>query len=146
MSGSTSTWPSQAGPAPMPMVGIVSDFVIWDARGAGMSSSTMGQADGAAPYDLRVVDHLLERGGERGLRPGEHLIHRVSDEQDVHPRRVEQAREQGVVAGERDDALAALLHGDELVGRDRLRLVSHRGSAPPARAAKRGGWEPRGAE
>src|SRR2546430_3458250 len=32
----------------------------------------------------------------------------------VHSRRVEQARKQRVVAGEHDDALAALLHGEKI--------------------------------
>src|SRR5207247_322346 len=75
--------------------------------------------------------------------PGQHLIDRVPDQEEVHSRRVEQARKQRVVAGEHDDALAALLHGEEIVGRDGPGLVSHR--SPSARAARRAGSEARGA-
>src|SRR5206468_3663539 len=51
MSCSTSTWPSHAGPAPIPMVGIVSDLVICDASGAGTSSRTTANA----PASWRAV-------------------------------------------------------------------------------------------
>src|SRR5216117_2072878 len=86
-------------------------------------------------------------------RTAPRLIDRVPDQEEVHSRRVEQARKQGVVAGEHDDALAALLHGEEIVGRDGPGLVSHRESgaartrrrAPSARAARRAGSEARGA-
>ena len=38
------------------------------------------------PHRRRVVDHLVERGAERGLVTAEHLVERVSDEQHVYLR------------------------------------------------------------
>ena len=44
----TSTWPSQAGPAPMPMVGTGTLAVISAARAAGMLSRTMAYTPASA--------------------------------------------------------------------------------------------------
>ena len=48
MSCSTSTWPSQPGPAPMPIVGMVSPAVTRARAAAGTSSSTIAQAPAAS--------------------------------------------------------------------------------------------------
>src|SRR6266576_1465315 len=67
----------------------------------------------AASHHLRVIDHLIQRRRQRGGRPRQDLIQRIAHEQDVDAARVEQPREQGVVTGERDDALAFFLHLDQ---------------------------------
>src|SRR3989454_6450912 len=65
MSCSTSTWPSHAGPAPIPIVGMVSDLVICDASGAGTSSSTIANA----PASSSALASSLSRSAVFSSRP-----------------------------------------------------------------------------
>ncbi len=89
-----------------------------------------------AAHGGAVVDHLVEGGAERGLPPGHHLVHRVPDEDDVHPGRVEEPGMQGVVAGERDDPPALPLHPEQVERGERLGVSSHGRRAPPSRGAR----------
>src|SRR4029450_2048716 len=63
---STSTWPSQKAPAPMPIVGMPSSAVISAARPSGMPSRTNGRAPGAA----RGRDAFEHDRGGAGARGG----------------------------------------------------------------------------
>ncbi len=72
----------------------------------------------AAPDRTRVVDHLVERHGERGVVAEHDLGEGVADEHDVGAGLVDQPRKEDVVCSERDDLLAALLHFEELADGD----------------------------
>ena len=81
----------------------------------------------AAHDRAAVVDHLVERDGERRVVALDDHAERIADEQHVGAGFVEEPRERGVVGGEHGDLLAALLHLPQGVDGDALRLHS----APP---------------
>ena len=83
MSCSTSTWPSQPGPAPIPMVGIVRVRLISAASGAGTSSSTIEEAP-AASTQLRVGPQPVGLGSVPAPDPvAAELVNRLRRQADV---------------------------------------------------------------
>src|ERR1700723_199159 len=85
-SWATRIWPSQSGPAPMPMVGICSSRVIWAASSRGTASRTTAKALAAFDFDgfgatfLDDADSVAQRFGDVGVIGAEG---HVGDEQGV---------------------------------------------------------------
>src|SRR3989454_12526200 len=73
----------------------------------------------------------------------EHLVQGVTAEQDVDAARIEQAREQRIVARECDDPLTLLLHLEQCARRDARHVPLPARRSPAARNL---GWEARDGE
>jgi hypothetical protein len=63
---------------------------------------------GAACHGARVVDHRVERDGQRGLMPKNDRCERIADEDDVDAGAIEQAGHRRVVRRQHGDLLARL--------------------------------------
>ena len=94
----------------------------------------------AAANRGRVIDHLVERGAERGLLPGDHLVEGVAHEQHVHLRALQEPREGRVVAGQHHQPASLGLRGGEVEDVSGARVSGHGPPARPALASRsRGG-------
>jgi hypothetical protein len=76
-------------------------------EGEGQIDDDQRPRDGSR-HDLAVVDHLLERGGDRGGATGDDHRHTVPDEHAIHPRLVGEAAGGPVVGGDHRKRPAAL--------------------------------------
>ncbi len=65
-----------------------------------------------------MVDHLVESDGQGAGLAGENLAEGIADESDVDAGFVQKPREEDVICSERDDAVAALLHLEQLADGD----------------------------
>jgi len=65
-----------------------------------------------------MVNHLVERDGQRRFVPGHYVGRRIPDEDHVHAGTFDDAGHRIVVCGEHRDFLAPGLHFGEAVGGD----------------------------
>ena len=88
-----------------------------------MSTTTSECVRGAA-HHLGVIDHFVERHGQRVAVPLDDHRHGVADQQPLD-QRIEQPGHRKVVGREHGDLFAGRLHGPELRNRDLTGLFGH---------------------
>ena len=106
-----------------------------DGRGEGLFGVALVGAEGEVDDDQRaadglddrlaVVDHLIERDGQRGDVARHDVRGRVADQDNVHTGAVNDLRHRVIVSREHGDLLAALLHLVEPVGGDLTAVVCY---------------------
>lgn len=73
-------------------------------------------------HALGVVDHLVEGDRHRRVVARHHIGCGITDQEDVDSRAIEDARHREVIRGEHGDLLTDLLHLEQGIGGDLLRL------------------------